>query len=30
MACYAGLSVDHIRDVKPAIDVVRELTSLLA
>ena len=30
MACYAGLSVDHIREVKPAFEVVRELTSLLA
>jgi nitronate monooxygenase len=30
MPCYAGLSVDYIREVKPAIEVVRELTSLLA
>ena len=30
MACYAGLSVEHIRKVKPAFEVVRELTSLLA
>ena len=29
MPCYAGLSVDHVRDVKPAPDVTRELTSLL-
>ncbi len=30
MACYAGLSVEHVREVKPAAEVVRELTSLLA
>jgi nitronate monooxygenase len=30
MACYAGLSVEHLREIKPAADVVRELTSLLA
>jgi nitronate monooxygenase len=30
MACYAGLSVDHVREVKAAAEVVRELTSLLA
>jgi NAD(P)H-dependent flavin oxidoreductase YrpB (nitropropane dioxygenase family) len=30
MACYAGLSVDHVVEVKPAADVVRELTALLA
>lgn len=30
MACYAGLSVEHLREVKPALEVVRELTSLLA
>ena len=30
MACYAGLSVEYVRDVKPASEVVRELTSLLA
>jgi nitronate monooxygenase len=29
MACYAGTSVDHVREVKPAAEVVRELTSLL-
>lgn len=29
MACYAGLSVGHVREIKPAGDVVRELTSLL-
>jgi nitronate monooxygenase len=29
MACYAGLSVEHVREVKPASEVVRELTSLL-
>jgi nitronate monooxygenase len=29
MACYAGLSVEHVRAVEPASDVVRELTSLL-
>jgi NAD(P)H-dependent flavin oxidoreductase YrpB (nitropropane dioxygenase family) len=29
MACYAGLSVDHVFEVKPASEVVRELTSLL-
>ena len=29
MPCYAGLSVDHVRDVKPAVDVMRELTALL-
>ena len=29
MACYAGLSVEHIREIKPAAEVVRELTSLL-
>ena len=27
MACYAGLSVDHVSEVKPALEVVRELTS---
>lgn len=30
MPCYAGLSVDHVRDVTPAVDVMRELTALLA
>jgi nitronate monooxygenase len=30
MACYAGLSVIHVREVKPASEVVSELTSLLA
>ncbi len=30
MACYAGLSVEHVREIKPAPEVVRELTSLLA
>jgi nitronate monooxygenase len=30
MACYAGLSVEHVREVKPASEIVRELTSLLA
>jgi NAD(P)H-dependent flavin oxidoreductase YrpB (nitropropane dioxygenase family) len=30
MACYAGLSVEYVREVKPASEVVRELTSLLA
>ncbi len=30
MACYAGLSVDRVREVKPAVEVMRELTSLLA
>ena len=29
MACYAGLSVEHVRDIQPAAEVVRELTSLL-
>ena len=29
MACYAGFSVDHVTEVKPALEVVRELTSLL-
>lgn len=29
MACYAGMSVDSVREVKPAFEVVRELTSLL-
>jgi NAD(P)H-dependent flavin oxidoreductase YrpB (nitropropane dioxygenase family) len=29
MACYAGLSVEHVREVKPAGEVVRELTALL-
>ena len=29
MACYAGLSVEHIREITPARGVVRELTSLL-
>jgi nitronate monooxygenase len=29
MACYAGLSVDDVREVKAAREVVRELTSLL-
>ena len=29
MACYAGLSVEHVHDVKPASEVVRELTALL-
>jgi hypothetical protein len=29
MACYAGLSVEDVREVKPASDIVRELTSLL-
>jgi nitronate monooxygenase len=30
MACYAGLSVEHVREIKPAREVIRELTSLLA
>jgi hypothetical protein len=30
MACYAGLSVAHVLDIKPAAEVVGELTSLLA
>jgi NAD(P)H-dependent flavin oxidoreductase YrpB (nitropropane dioxygenase family) len=30
MACYAGASVDSLRDIKPAGAVVRELTSQLA
>jgi nitronate monooxygenase len=30
MACYAGLSVEHVREIKPAREVVGELTSLLA
>jgi len=30
MACYAGLPVEYVRDVKPASEVVRELTALLA
>jgi nitronate monooxygenase len=30
MACYAGLSVEDLREVRPAIEVVRQLTSLLA
>jgi NAD(P)H-dependent flavin oxidoreductase YrpB (nitropropane dioxygenase family) len=30
MACYAGLSVEHVREVKSASEVVRELTSMLA
>ena len=29
MACYAGLSVEHVREVKPAAEVVRELSNLL-
>jgi hypothetical protein len=29
MACYAGLSVEDVREVKPAAEVVRELTALL-
>ncbi len=29
MACYAGLSVEHVREVKPAVEVVRELMSLV-
>ena len=29
MPCYAGLSVDHVRGVAPAVDVMRELTALL-
>jgi nitronate monooxygenase len=29
MACYAGLSVEGVREVKPAAEIVRELTSLL-
>jgi nitronate monooxygenase len=29
MPCYAGLSVEHVRDVKLAPEVVRELISLL-
>jgi nitronate monooxygenase len=29
MACYAGLSVEDVREVKPASDILRELTSLL-
>jgi nitronate monooxygenase len=29
MACYAGLSVAHVRDVKAAAEVVRELTALV-
>jgi hypothetical protein len=30
MACYAGLSVEDVRDITPAGEVVRQLTSLLA
>lgn len=30
MPCYAGLSVEHVRQVKSAREVVQELTSLLA
>jgi len=30
MACYAGLSVANVGDIRPAAAVVRELTSLLA
>jgi len=29
MACYAGLSVDDVSEVMPALEVVHELTSLL-
>lgn len=29
MACYAGVSVEHVREIKPAVEVVRELTALL-
>lgn len=29
LACYAGLSVEHVREAKPAAEVVRELTALL-
>ena len=29
MACYAGLSVEHVHEVKPAAEVVAELTALL-
>jgi hypothetical protein len=29
MACCAGLSVDQVREIKPAGDVVRELTTRL-
>lgn len=30
MACYAGFSVEDVREVKPAAEVVRELTALVA
>jgi len=30
MACYAGLSVANVLDIRPAAAIVRELTSLLA
>ena len=30
MACYAGLGVDHIRQIKPASEVVQELTAQIA
>lgn len=30
MPCYAGLSVERVREVKPALDVVGELTALVA
>ena len=30
IACYAGLPVEYVRDVKPASEVIRELTALLA
>jgi nitronate monooxygenase len=29
MPCYAGTSVDYVRDVRPAAEIVRELVSLL-
>jgi hypothetical protein len=29
MPCYAGTSVDYVRDIRPAAEVVRELVSLL-
>jgi NAD(P)H-dependent flavin oxidoreductase YrpB (nitropropane dioxygenase family) len=29
MPCYAGLSIEHVRTIQPATEVVRELTSLL-
>jgi NAD(P)H-dependent flavin oxidoreductase YrpB (nitropropane dioxygenase family) len=30
MACYAGQGVEHVREIKPAAEVVRELTAELA